>query len=209
MLALAGVLVWKFWPMDSAPANGSSAKTAPSPTAAVLKPVPGQVVEAPKAAPAPAANAPKQPDDSKPADLNFAISHLIDLLEAKDYAAAVKEFTPPDELNLVPGYTFDGMTHFLETNPYAPERVTAIIEVLRSIQGQTPVMDQQGDPILDDTLKTTLGYTGEKAIYRPNPPSSTPDGEKIRVVFVKENGVWYLRGFLPPFLANGMLTGPP
>jgi RNA polymerase sigma factor (sigma-70 family) len=109
--------------------------------------------------------------------LDTAIPEAIRLLEAQDTVGFYKEFVPADQrANLPPGMTVEQMDEAMRQDPTYQQQMDTILQLMRSIQGQTPVLDG----------------VGEKATYTiPNPPKPGP----TQMFFVKVDGLWYFHGF--------------
>jgi len=186
LLALGGVALWWFTrPKAEAP---FPAKVAAAPLALKFStdasaPKPAQV-EAPKAAPVPAANrvqidelassAAIPPPTDPCAELDSYIPYLQSLLATGDYARYIEISTPPDELmkiNASPGGLEQYIQDF-EQRPDFSQLMQMYLQALPRLKGVTPVYNDTGN---------FATYTLE----------ATANQGPSRIGFRKINGRWY------------------
>jgi len=189
----AGLIAWLGWPAkapaDSAPkpaeAKAAAAIVQLAPAVAVPAMAPAKPqVEKPAVAAAPAGTAPASAaainNDPQPqADLNACIQQSINLLQAHDIVGLIKTLMPPDALKreMDQGHATsaeDYAAQMLAKQPNVEQRISEMVQAMQSVQGQMPEMSEDGN----------------KATY----PTTTPNAKGSRdLVFVKQNGFWYLQ----------------
>jgi len=190
LLALIGVLTWKFWPMEDARPVASAPRPTLLQTAAPPKPPPGIIVEVPKIAPMPARALPAASGATTSTSANPELSAnpraaldtllpaFIQNLQENDLAHVLQTYLPPDELQkLTSQLPLAEVAKRLEASPDNQRRMESLMQTLLSIQNQTPAYFSN--------------ETGEYARYTLDPPIGGLDA----AVFAKINGLWYYTTF--------------
>jgi len=167
---------------QGSPENPKTIATAPTPAATTVKaPAIANAVAAPVIPPsAPISTVPATttavitaPVDPR-TSVDTAIAEAIRALENTDMVAFFKEVAPPDQLaRLSPGQ-LETIAEANMQNPGAKRGMAAALAALKSVQGQQPILSDNGDTA---TFETTI-------------PSS--DGSMYQVVLKRQSGLWYL-----------------
>lgn len=101
--------------------------------------------------------------------IETAVAEAIRLLEAKEYGALLKAFVPPEDLKK---FTERGGFEELESQ-FAKSNAPELLEILKSIKGSTPKMENEG----------------KKAVFQ----FKEPRNGKKSITFNKIDKYWYIQ----------------
>jgi len=179
-LALAATITSVLYRQGSAPtpANAHAPATILStkpavpgvPTVSVQVEAPKVIAAQPKAEPAQAvSDVASEPSNADPRQsLDTAIPEAIRLLQAQDLVGFYNEFVQPEKPNVSAGQ-FDAL---VRQTPNFQQKIDELVQMLQSLQGLTPELDD----------------SGKKATFKGIKQSN---GVSIDMNFSKRDGLWY------------------